>query len=80
MKQYEVDGTPCEAFVDGMCMRYACAGCVGKENCERFVTGENPETMELAKRVAEQPPLPDDEESIKKWAETLAADLAKFRD
>jgi hypothetical protein len=37
-------------------------------------------TKALAKQVAEMPPQPTDDESIRIWAERLAADISRFND
>ena len=42
--------------------------------------GISDSTLELARLVAEQPPLPDDPKSIEEWAKRLAADISKGRD
>lgn len=52
----------------------------GVKNASRNDVNIAPETLRLARLVAEQPPLPDDEKSIEAWAKRLAADISKGRD
>ena len=54
--------------------------CVNGHDQKSLKEYKNSETVRLAKLVADIPPLPNDEESIKQWAETLAADISKYKD